>query len=203
MDIAMPRAQRLPRRIHARRLTRALLGAAALSLLTGPACAPALAASPGPATTVPTATGIAASTPATAASAAGGVATPTGTTPAAASATAVAPTGSTTTTTTPPAAVTQTSTNAGTATGTTPPTTGSQAVVVHTQAHSTSKLSGTAVAAAVLAALIALGCLVWGVARMLAYEPRWTLSLRHVMAEASFRASATWAEFTDWARLGR
>ena len=76
-------------------------------------------------------------------------------------------------------------------------------MVVHTQAHSTSKLSGTAIVAAALAALIALACLVWGLARMLAYEPRWTLSLRHVMAEAGFRVSATWAELTDWARLGR
>jgi hypothetical protein len=28
------------------------------------------------------------------------------------------------------------------------------------------------------------------------------LSLRHAMAEAGFRASATWAEFSDWVRLG-
>jgi hypothetical protein len=74
---------------------------------------------------------------------------------------------------------------------------------VHKQTPATSKLSNTAIAAAVLAALIALACLLWGLARMLAYEPRWTLSLRHVMAEAGFRVSATWAEFTDWARLGR
>jgi len=71
--------------------------------------------------------------------------------------------------------------------------------------HSSSggKLSGAAIAAAVIAALIALSCLAWGIARMSAFEPRWTLSLRHAIAEAGFRASVTLAEFGDWARLGR
>jgi hypothetical protein len=55
----------------------------------------------------------------------------------------------------------------------------------------------------VLAALLVLGCLAWAVARRRAFEPQWTLSFRHAMAEAGFRASATWAEFTDWLRLGR
>jgi O-antigen/teichoic acid export membrane protein len=71
------------------------------------------------------------------------------------------------------------------------------------QASSSGKLSGAAIVAAVIAAVIALGCLAWGFARMSAYEPRWTLSLRHAVAEAGFRASATWAEFSDWLRLGR
>lgn len=56
---------------------------------------------------------------------------------------------------------------------------------------------------AAVAALVALLCLVWAAARMLAFEPHWTLSVRHAMAEAGFRASATWAEFSDWARLGQ
>ena len=81
------------------------------------------------------------------------------------------------------------------------PTTGSH-TVVRARPTSTGKLSNTAIAAAALAALIALICLAWGVARMLAFEPRWTLSLRHAMAEAGFRASATWAEFSDWVWLG-
>lgn len=34
-------------------------------------------------------------------------------------------------------------------------------------------------------------------------RPRWALELRHALAEASFRASATWSELGDWARLGR
>lgn len=67
----------------------------------------------------------------------------------------------------------------------------------------TSTLSTPAIVAAAIAALLALSCAVWGIARMQSYEPRWTLSLRHALAEASFRASATWAEFSDWARLGR
>ena len=54
-----------------------------------------------------------------------------------------------------------------------------------------------------LAALLVLGCIAWAIARERAIEPHWTLSLRHAMAEAGFRASATWAEFTDWVRLGR
>ncbi len=85
------------------------------------------------------------------------------------------------------------------------PSTTTTPVRAPTRASSThkSKLSGAAIAAAVLAALIALGCLAWGVARLLAFEPRRSLSMRHAMAEAGFRASATWAEFSDWARLGR
>ncbi len=63
-------------------------------------------------------------------------------------------------------------------------------------------LSGAAIAIAALAALLALGCAVWGLARRRAFEPHWWLSLRHAIAEAGFRASATWAEFTDWVRLG-
>ncbi len=74
--------------------------------------------------------------------------------------------------------------------------------LVHAHSSSSGKVSNAAITAAAIAALAALICLAWGVARMLALEPRWTLSLRHAMAEAGFRASATWAEFSDWARLG-
>jgi hypothetical protein len=63
-------------------------------------------------------------------------------------------------------------------------------------------LSTGAIALAVLGALLVLGCLVWVLARWLALEPRWTVSLMHSLREASYRASATWAEFSDWARLG-
>ncbi len=77
-------------------------------------------------------------------------------------------------------------------------------MVTHAQnAAHTSGLSHAALAAVALAALVVIVCVAWGVARMLAYEPRWTLSLRHAVAEAGFRASATWDEFSDWARLGR
>ena len=64
-------------------------------------------------------------------------------------------------------------------------------------------LSTGAIVIAALAALVALACLAWGFARWRALQPHWTLSLRHALTEASFRASATWAEFTDWVRLGR
>ncbi len=64
-------------------------------------------------------------------------------------------------------------------------------------------LSTGAIAIAALAALVALGCLAWAIARRRAFEPKRMLSLRHSMAEAGFHASATWAEFTDWVRLGR
>jgi hypothetical protein len=67
--------------------------------------------------------------------------------------------------------------------------------------HNT-RLSTGALALAVLGALLVLGCIVWALSRWLALEPRWTVSLMHSLREASYRASATWAEFTDWARLG-
>jgi hypothetical protein len=70
-------------------------------------------------------------------------------------------------------------------------------------AHQATHLSGAAVTLAVIGALVVCACLAWTISRALTFEPRWTLSLRHALAEAGFRASATWAEFSDWARLGR
>jgi hypothetical protein len=70
-------------------------------------------------------------------------------------------------------------------------------------AHQATHLSGETIALAALGALVVLACLAWALARSLAFEPRWTLSARHAIAEAGFRASATWAELSDWARLGR
>lgn len=63
-------------------------------------------------------------------------------------------------------------------------------------------LSTGAIVIAALAALLVLVCAAWGIARLTAFEPRWLISLRHSMAEAGFRVSATWSEFTDWVRLG-
>jgi hypothetical protein len=63
-------------------------------------------------------------------------------------------------------------------------------------------LSTGAILLAALAAMLVLACVIWGLARRCAVEPHWWLSLRHAMAEAGFRASSTWAEFTDWVRLG-
>ena len=74
---------------------------------------------------------------------------------------------------------------------------------VHTVAHGGGSLSTAAIALAIVAGLLALAAAAWGIARWQAYEPRWTASLRHAMGEAGYRASSTWSEFTDWARLGR
>ena len=56
---------------------------------------------------------------------------------------------------------------------------------------------------AVLAGLLALGGAAYGIARWRAWEPPWALRTRHALGEAGWRASATWADFTDWLRLGR
>jgi hypothetical protein len=56
---------------------------------------------------------------------------------------------------------------------------------------------------AVLAALVVLACAAWAIERQWALEPHWALSLRHSLAEAGYRVSGTWAEFAEWARLGR
>jgi hypothetical protein len=113
--------------------------------------------------------------------------------------TAIAPTTTyaPTTTTTQPGLATQTSTGSPTT------TTG---VTQSTSARKSSHSNGTstpAIALAVLAALLALACAAWALARITAYEPRWLSSARHALAEGGFRVSATWAEFTDWARLGK
>jgi hypothetical protein len=75
--------------------------------------------------------------------------------------------------------------------------------LTHARSKHSETLSPGAIALAVVAALLVLACLGWALARRRAFEPHWLLSLRHAMAEAGFRASATWAEFADWARLGR
>lgn len=56
---------------------------------------------------------------------------------------------------------------------------------------------------AILGAVLLLACLAWGIGRWLALEPRWAIAFTHSLREASYRGSATWAEFSDWARLGR
>jgi hypothetical protein len=76
-------------------------------------------------------------------------------------------------------------------------------VVVRHTSSPTTRLSTGAIVAAAVAALLIVVCLVWGAARWWAYEPRWTVSLRHSLAEAGWRLSASWEEFSDWVRLGR
>jgi hypothetical protein len=55
------------------------------------------------------------------------------------------------------------------------------------------------VAGVVVALLLALLAL----ARWWAWEPTWLARWRHATGEAGWRTTATWAEFTDWLRLGR
>jgi hypothetical protein len=64
-------------------------------------------------------------------------------------------------------------------------------------------LSTGAIVIAVVAGLLALGCLAWAIARLRGLEPRWTASLAHAMAEAGYRTSEALAELADWVRLGR
>ena len=59
------------------------------------------------------------------------------------------------------------------------------------------------VALAVLAGLLALAGLLVGLARWFAWEPQWVDRARHATGEAGWRASSTWAEFTDFVRFGR
>jgi len=56
---------------------------------------------------------------------------------------------------------------------------------------------------AVLASLALLFGLIWALGRFVAFDPPWLAAGRHATAEAGWRASASWAEFTDWVRLGR
>lgn len=58
-------------------------------------------------------------------------------------------------------------------------------------------------ALAILAGLFALSGLVVAVARWRGWEPEWAVNVRHAAGEAGWRASSTWAEFTDFVRFGR
>jgi hypothetical protein len=107
-----------------------------------------------------------------------------------------------------PTASTPATPTTATTTATAPATPGAQTTAPASGAPATASngdrpLSTSAIVIAVLAALLVLACAAWALARRSAFEPRWLLSLRHAMAEAGFRASATWSEFADWARLGR
>ncbi len=109
-----------------------------------------------------------------------------------------------------PAAPTTTYAPQSSAPGTSTATPAAPAGAVRTSATATSKrtahsskLSTAALALAILGALLVLICLAWALARARAYDPHWARSLRHSLAEGGFRASATWAEFSDWARIGK
>jgi cobalamin biosynthesis Mg chelatase CobN len=70
-------------------------------------------------------------------------------------------------------------------------------------AQSESSHRGARLALLVLAALVVILLVLWAAARWWAWEPHWLVRWRHATAEAGWRASAAWAEFTDWLRLGR
>ncbi|MCW3039274.1 MAG: hypothetical protein JWM31_1179, partial [Solirubrobacterales bacterium] len=59
------------------------------------------------------------------------------------------------------------------------------------------------VALLILALLAALAATAAATVRWLAIEPQWLVRSRHATAEAGWRTSAAWAEFSDWLRLGR
>jgi hypothetical protein len=75
-------------------------------------------------------------------------------------------------------------------------------VVGHKTPPKNTRLSAWALVLAIVGALLALSAIVWALARWLALEPRWAVSLTYSLREASNRASSTWAEFADWVRLG-
>ena len=149
----------------------------------------------------PAATTSAASTPTTTYAPSGGVApgaattTPTAATPGTATA-GVTPT-------TPPATTPTTSIPAAITPQASTPTPAKTGTAQAKKSNSDRPLSTGAIVIAALALLLLLGCIAWALARRRAFEPHWLLSLRHAMAEAGFRASATWSEFADWVRLGR
>jgi hypothetical protein len=57
--------------------------------------------------------------------------------------------------------------------------------------------------AAALGALLLLALLLWGWARLRGWDPTWAARARHAWGEAGYRVTNTWAEFSDWLRLGR
>lgn len=204
--------------LHSRPLAWPLARALALACLTSAGAAATLegaasAAQPAGAATTPTVpvpasakaqNGLDATSSATP-SGAGGTKAPAPTVSATTPTTTYAPSAATPLPSTTPAATTPGAPAAGTPAPGAPPTAAQPATPART--GTTAKkgdgaLSAGAIAIAALAALLVLACAAWGIARQRAFEPHWLLSLRHASAEAGFRASATWSEFADWARLG-
>jgi hypothetical protein len=189
-----------------RRLSRALAAGLAL-LVLGSAITlggPSIARAAKPASTPTFPVPASARAPSTTAGAGAGAATTPTTT--------YAPSGGATAPSSSPAATASTATTppAATAAATPAPATPAQTTAPAQTSAARAKagkgdrpLSTGAIVIAALAALLVLVCAAWAIARSRALEPHWLLSLRHAMAEAGFRASATWSEFADWARLGR
>jgi hypothetical protein len=190
-----------------------VLALSALASPTGASAAPADRGAPPPTFTVPASERVHGSAPTTTpASAAPNVATtPAGAAGSTAPRNPVATAPATTVpVTTAPASTAPVSTAPAPATGvpaSTTPALPAGAAATGTpgtrHAATSTKLSTGAIVVAALAVLLIIICLAWGAARWFAYEPRWSISLRHSLAEASWRLSASWDEFSDWARIGR
>jgi len=88
-----------------------------------------------------------------------------------------------------------------------PQTTPAPAATTTPQPEAAKQDTGGASSGVVMVAIAGALCLLllalWGAARWWAFEPPWLLRWRHATAEAGWRASNAWAEFTDWLRLGR
>lgn len=89
----------------------------------------------------------------------------------------------------------------------TPPATGAPQQVTTTpsvQPAGTKRSTKPLVIGAIaLGALLLLSLLLWGWARLRGWDPKWAARARHAWGEAGFRVTSTWAEFSDWLRLGR
>jgi cobalamin biosynthesis Mg chelatase CobN len=109
-------------------------------------------------------------------------------------------TGTDTGTATQPPATTTVAPNATQTAATTAP---APAAAAQTAPPKESSHTAARLALLVLAALLVILLALWLVARWWAWEPHWLVRWRHATAEAGWRASAAWAEFTDWLRLGR
>ena len=106
-------------------------------------------------------------------------------------------------TTQPPATTTIAPNATPTAATTAPAPAPAPAAATQTAPQSTSSHKGARLALIVLGALLVMLLALWAFARWWAWEPHWLVRWRHATAEAGWRASAAWAEFTDWLRLGR
>lgn len=77
---------------------------------------------------------------------------------------------------------------------------------INTAAHTTATATPAPfpiLALAVLVGLFALAGLIVALAHWRAWQPRWMDRFSHATEEAGWRASSTWAEFTDFVRFGR
>lgn len=128
-----------------------------------------------------------------------------GTTGGAAAPEAVPPVTSTPATTPVPSATAPATSAAPTATAPTTAAPGAAAPAPQPAAPSGGRSDRKPLIVALIAggALVLLALLLWGLGRTRGWDPGWAARMRHSWGEAGFRTTSTWAEFTDWLRLGR